>query len=241
MQKVYTEAFTLRTRDVDFMERWRADAILTAMQEVGTTQAELLGFGRDALLAHNLVFVLVRTLLEMKEYPHLNDTVLLKTWPGTSNRFFCPRHHTFHRPDGTPLGAAHTLWSLIDVSTRRVVSPLKSAIVFPDTSDMSPPCSVPAKVVQLVAPALECAYKPLYSDLDLNGHVNNTRYVTWLCDQLGSDALKENTIGRLLINYNKEILPATPLQLSTRTQDKNFSFLVQSDGVCHSEIEGSFL
>ena len=34
-------------------------------------------------------------------------------------------------------------------------------------------------------------YRPVYTDLDVNGHMNNTRYADLLCNALGIDLMKE--------------------------------------------------
>ena len=237
--KTYTQTLTLQTRDVDLNERWRPGAIFLNMQEVGTAHAELLGFGRSMTLRQNLVFVLVRSRLEMTEYPKMGETVVSTTWPGKANRFFCPRYHTFTRPDGPPLGCASTLWVLIDVTTRQIVSPLKANLPFPDTSDLLPPCTAPDKAAQLEDAVAEArAYTSVYTDIDINGHVNNTRYVDWLCDSLGVPALTDASIASMVINYEKEIRPGAALTLTLRRQNERFSFLVEDENTRYCEIEG---
>lgn len=240
--RIHTETLVIQTRDIDYRERWRPSTIFTAMQETGTTHAQRLGFGREMTLAQDLVFVLSRSRLDMQTYPRLGDAVCTSTWPGKANRFFCPRYHTFTRPDGTPLGAASTLWVLINVKTRQVVSPLKANLPFPDTSDLTPPCPAPDKAAQLehAAPTLR-TYESLYSDIDLNGHVNNTRYVDWLCDSLGTPAFENASIGTLVVNYEKEIKPATPLSLSLRRDGERFSFLAEGADTRFCEMEGRLL
>jgi medium-chain acyl-[acyl-carrier-protein] hydrolase len=238
--KIYTQTHTLQTRDVDLNERWRPSAIFLSMQEAGTAHAELLGLGRSMTLKNQRVFVLSRSRLCMQSYPRLGDTVVSSTWPGQSNRFFCPRYHTFTRPDGTLLGTASTLWVLIDVHSRQIVSPLKANLPFPDTSDLQPPCPAPDKAAQIDNAVEEKrAYTSLYTDIDLNRHVNNTRYIDWLCDSLGCDALSCASIASLVVNYEKEILPGTPLTLSLRRHANNFSFLAADENTRYCEMEGT--
>ena len=40
-----------------------------------------------------------------------------------------------------------------------------------------------------------------YSDIDINGHVNNARYVEWVCDLLGEKYFSAHTARGLDINY----------------------------------------
>jgi acyl-ACP thioesterase len=217
---------TLTALDVDFTERWRPSAILTAMEKCATEHAELLGYGRDALLSRQLIWVMSRTHVRMDRYPVLNDQVLLRTWAYPPNRFFYPRCHVFETPQGEWLGAASTLWLAIDLAARQVVAPARAALPSPpDVSDIALPLPVPDRVTRLPGPADETVRLPVYSDLDVNGHVNNARYVDWLCDSLPLHVHKARAIHNLLINYTKEILPSTPVRCTLCLQENAFSML----------------
>lgn len=65
---------------------------------------------------------------------------------------------------------------------------------------------------------------PQYSDFDVNGHVNNTKYIAWLCDALGFDALRGAYIGDLVAGYEKEIRGHDPLRVTLARNDDAFSF-----------------
>lgn len=242
MQPFYETSFSLTARDVDFMGRFRPGAIFTRMQEDGEIHAHALGFGREALLARGLIFVLVRAQLQMDDYPVMGETVVHRTWPGKSNRFFCPRYHTFGRPDGSPFGAVSTLWAVVDMESRAVRSPLTSGIAMPDTGALTPPLSTPERVEQLPCAAVTRAHVAAYSDLDVNGHVNNARYIDWICDSLPVETLRTRALRSLLVNYAKEIKPQTQTILSLRVREDDFSFLAQDeDEQRFFEAGGSFM
>ncbi|MBQ4231185.1 MAG: hypothetical protein II671_06505, partial [Salinivirgaceae bacterium] len=46
---------------------------------------------------------------------------------------------------------------------------------------------------------------PLYSEIDVNGHVNNARYADWLCNCLGVERLRRFEIWTASIEYRHEI------------------------------------
>ena len=52
-----------------------------------------------------------------------------------------------------------------------------------------------------------------YTDLDVNGHVNNTRYADLLCNTLGIALMKEYEPDHIILNYNHEILPDHTVKL----------------------------
>ena len=191
MFNAYSETFTVRATDCDIHRRMRPAALFVTMQEGGERHAFSLGFGYDAMMARGLFFVLARIHIRFERAPRCGEKVVHTTWPGMSNRFFCPRYHTFTLEDGTPLASAGALWVILDTQNRKIVSPKTADLPFPDTSDIPAPIDLPTRLPQMGEATLAFSRTPVYSDYDINGHVNNTRYISWLCDALGNDVLHD--------------------------------------------------
>ena len=140
---------------------------------------------------------------------------------------FEPVHITAQ--DGTPLAAAGALWVMLDTKQRRIVSPQKVDLGFPDNSDLPAPVALPTRLPALRGETPQVFNRtPQYSDFDVNGHVNNTKYIAWLCDALGFDALRGAYIGDLVAGYEKEIRGHDALRLTLARQDNAFSFQIAS-------------
>lgn len=228
MEKTYTESFIVRATDCDLNRRMRPAALFVAMQEGGERHAISLGLGYDAMMARGLFFVLARIHVHFERAPRCGEKVIHTTWPGTSNRFFCPRFHTFTLEDGTPLASAGALWVILDVEHRKIVSPLHAALPFPDTSDLQAPIDLPTRLPLMNETTATHTQTPVYSDYDINGHVNNTRYIAWLCDTLGNAALKDHYICDLTAGYEKEIRCDDPLNIALSLQEDRYTFLITS-------------
>ncbi|MBQ7885634.1 MAG: hypothetical protein IJ313_01930 [Clostridia bacterium] len=230
MNKTYTETFVVRATDCDLSRRMRPAALFIAMQEGGERHAFSLGLGYDAMMARGLFFVLARIHVHFDRAPLCGEKVVHTTWPGVSNRFFCPRFHTFTLEDGTPLASAGALWVMLDVNQRKIVSPLSVELPFPDTGDIPTPTELPTRLPQMGETTAVFSRAPAYSDYDINGHVNNTRYIGWLCDALGNEVLGDHIISDLVAGYEKEIRTDDPLELALSHRDDRFTFLVTSKG-----------
>ncbi len=228
MNKTYTETFVVHATDCDMNRRMRPAALFVAMQEGGERHAFSLGLGYDAMMARGLFFVLARIHVHFERAPRCGEKVVHTTWPGTSNRFFCPRFHVFTLEDGTPLASAGALWVMLDVNQRKIVSPLSANLPFPDTSDLLPPTELPTRLPQMSEATSSFSRTPAYSDYDINGHVNNTRYISWLCDALGNEVLGNHTFCDLIAGYEKEIRTDDPLSITLSHQGERFTFLVAS-------------
>ena len=53
----------------------------------------------------------------------------------------------------------------------------------------------------------------LYSDVDLNQHMNNARYIDWALDLIDLDIHRNHFINEVTIHYKKEILPLAEVDL----------------------------
>ena len=229
MNRQYSETFIVRATDSDVQRRMRPAALFVAMQEGGERHAITLGAGYDAMMAHGLFFALTRIHVRFVRAPRCGERVVHTTWPGVSNRFFCPRYHTFTLEDGTPLASAGALWVMLDVNDRKIVSPNTVDLHFPDTSDIPSPIDLPTRLPHLGETTERFIRTPTYSDYDINGHVNNTRYIGYLCDALGHEALDGHYPGDLIAGYEKEIREPRPLALSLSREGDRFTFLIASE------------
>lgn len=230
MNKQYSETFIVRATDSDVHRRMRPAALFVAMQEGGERHAISLGAGYDAMMARGHFFALTRIHVHFDRAPRCGERVVHTTWPGVSNRFFCPRYHTFTLEDGTPLASAGALWVMLDASSRKIVSPSTVNLNFPDTSDIPSPIDLPVRMPHLGQAAERFSRTPAYSDYDINGHVNNTRYIGYLCDALGHEVLDGHYLCDLIAGYEKEIREPRPLSLSLSREDERFTFLIASEG-----------
>lgn len=229
MDKQYSETFIVRATDCDVHRRMRPAALFVAMQEGGERHAISLGVGYDAMMSRGLFFALTRIHVRFDRAPRCGERVVHTTWPGTSNRFFCPRYHTFALEDGTPLASAGALWVMLDVNDRKIVSPNTVDLHFPDTSDILAPIDLPMRMPHLGQTTDRLSRTPTYSDYDINGHVNNTRYIGYLCDALGHERLGDHYLFDLVAGYEKEIREPRPLSLSLSCEDEHFTFLIASE------------
>lgn len=228
MNKTYSETQIVRATECDKYRRMRLDSLFIAMQEGGERHAIALGAGYDAMMSRGLFFALARIHVSTLRAPRCGEEIVHTTWPGNFNRFFCPRYHVFTAKDGTPLAAASALWVMLDVNQRRIVSPAKVDLGFPDTSDLPAPIDLPLRLPALHDATRTFTRTPLYSDFDVNAHVNNTRYISWLCDALGNQALDGMYIGDLVAGYEKEIRDEAPLNVSLSRAGDAFTFLIAS-------------
>ena len=88
-------------------------------------------------------------------------------------------------------------------------------------------------------PVEEEAILPRYTDIDINQHVNNTKYLDWCCNALGIEAMKEMCLCHIVLNYNAEVRPGQAVQAQLRRLGNDFSYCGFVDGTRHFDVGGT--
>ena len=239
MYKTYEETFLLRTCNCDFRGTWRPSAIFEAMQEASGVHSHLLGCGRDALIRQGVIWVLSRVEVQMRKYPCVGERVTVETFPMCNKRWFFPRYFNFRNEQGGEIGCAASLWVLLDISTRKMAPPDRIANLIPDNSSLSAPMGLPSAVTDVEGEERQFFRTPVYTDLDVNNHVNNTRYIDWLCDALGYDVLQDKCLKTICANYDAEVRPDQSVALKLRRHMDTFSRSGFHEDKRHFGIGGS--
>ena len=78
----------------------------------------------------------------------------------------------------------------------------------------------------------------MYTDLDVNGHVNNTKYADWACNRLGVDVLRENDVSALTVNYQAELRPGQEISLHLTREGTRFRMAGYHEDRLHIDLGG---
>ncbi len=239
MYNKYEETFLLRTCNCDFKGTWRPSDIFETMQEVSGMHSYLLGCERDVLIEKGIVWVLSRVEVQMEKYPFIGDRVTVETFPVKNRRWFFPRYFIFKDAQGNKLGHACSLWVLLDLNSRKMAPPDVVLSMIPDNSDLVPPMGLPSTVAEAGGEEIETIRQPAYTDLDVNNHVNNARYMDWLSDALGAGVMGKKCLSSICINYDAEVRPEQEVKLTLQINGDAFSLFGYHDEKRHFEIGGS--
>nr|MBR4280808.1 hypothetical protein [Clostridia bacterium] len=239
MLKIYSQDFRIASYQTDLTARMKPSAILEIMQEMAGAHAELLNVGRNRLLPMNLCWVLTRVEVRMDRYPVSGESITVETFPMPNRRVFFPRYFIFRDAKGQQIGCAGSLWVVLDITNRKMGNPAQIAAFMPDNSDLIAPLGTPATVEELPGDAVTAERQPVYTDLDVNGHVNNTRYLDWCCNALGIDAMCSGIMKTFVVNYNQEILPGQEVRTVLRRDGERFSFSGFEGDVRHFDVGGT--
>ena len=202
---------TICSYDVDPNRTVRLPALCRFMQEAAYHHAEHLGLGHSFLSARGMAWVLARQRICIDRLPEWGDTVHIRTWPSGRDRLFFYRDFELSDGDGARVLTASNAWSLIDVEKRERVHPdIYLRVDIPEGKQV-----FDSKIERLKGGT--CPAGPsvvvTYGDLDLNGHVNNVRYIEWLLDSLPRDFHEMHAVKALELNYLAEAVYGQTVQV----------------------------
>lgn len=168
-------------------------SIMNYLQEAAGLQAEKSGFSKVDFNAagEDISWVLTRFHLKMSRYPRWHERIRVVTWPCGGRKIVAERDYEIFIGE-EKVGAATSEWMLLNLGTRKVV-PIPQH-VYDLANDERPRAlgtdhrfeklrwdcrKIGAEAVRLRARR---------GDVDINGHVNNVRYVEYLVEALPADA-----------------------------------------------------
>ena len=145
--------------------------------------------------------------------PSLDEEVLFTTHPGETKSFIFPRYFEVYDKKGKLIIAVSSSWVLIDKNTRKVVLKPESMVKIKGEKDKND-LELPAKVVGDATNLVE-EKSVKYTEIDLNGHLNNTSYIEYILNTHDEAFYKSHRIKRININYDKEIRSGDKVSLYT--------------------------
>jgi len=221
---IYKEQCTVPFASVDQSDRLSIASTFELFQEAAINHAEMLGVGREAMKQSGQVWILSRLSVFMKSRPRYGEKILIRSWPRGANKLFAVRDYDIHLADciqghedhparDEVLVKGRSSWLIVDIEKRRPIRPQSVAETLPFNEGINALPGINIEGNDPNASLKERDYskeqallrRATYSDIDYNGHVNNTRYIQWIQDLLEPEILESAQQLRLDINYLAEV------------------------------------
>ena len=203
---MYQKKYYIGSNDVDQFLDLKLSSFFKLMQDIATEHAEIVGTGKKDTIDKGLYWVITRIELDITKMPKYLQTVNLITYPGDDMKFIFPRYFQLEDLSGNVLIKASSTWMVLNKSNHHpCLRPFEGKALPQEHLEGELPlprkCDIDDSSLSLVEQR-----KVRYSDVDLNGHLNNTKYIDYIVDIHDSDFYKTNRISHFLINYEKELM-----------------------------------
>ena len=234
----YTEHLRTRWHDTDAERRVSPSRILEYMQETSNGHTRAAGRNLDNLRDEkHLAYILSKLRLEILQPLHAFEDITVETWTSPSRGYSSLRSFQILR-GGEVVARADSTWALVNVVDRSLCKPDEAGYAFeheePVAIDLPLRIRFPADVpLERIGER-----RVVYSDLDYNMHMNNTRYPNMLCDFLPLEEI--GRIRGMILSYLHEGAYGSNLTvLCAKTETERFFRTVDENGTVCLEAQVS--
>ncbi|KAL2518962.1 Palmitoyl-acyl carrier protein thioesterase [Abeliophyllum distichum] len=212
----YRQTVVIRSYEVGPDKTATIETILNLLQETALNHvwmSGLLGDGFGAthgMMKNNLIWVVSRMQVQVDHYPIWGEVMEIDTWVGASGKNGMRRDWLLRsQATGLVFARATSTWVMMNQQTRRLskmpdevraeISPW-----FIEKQAIKEEC--PEKIDKLDDKAryVNSDLKPNRSDLDMNHHVNNVKYVRWMLEAIPDEFLENHQLSNIILEYRRE-------------------------------------
>ena len=218
MGQVYEKKYALNYFDFDKNYKLKPTTLMNFLQDIST-----LHFGvRTAHLSEAELpglWVIVEWQVDLFEMPDTVMDLTVKTEPNYFRKFIAYRRYEIEDNKGKQLGEAISKWAYIDPLSRKQINIPK---LLNHVFEVDENCKKPGKVEfeDMEGATLdEMTRTSVYSDIDVNHHVNNVTYIKWAIDALGSELLDRYQLKTLKVSFKREVFEGEAVTVRTEVKE----------------------
>ena len=202
---IFEQEFHIQSYLIDNKSQLSAQDLLRLMQEVAWAHVDKHNIGWDYLYQFNQFWAIARMHVKIIRMPKWHEKVILRTWGKVSEHVTYYRDHEMIDENGNIIVATTSTWAILDYATGRpqkvenfpthlFVNDQRHAIV-----ENAP------KVKAIPFPEEERMYQPvLFSNLDVNQHVNNSKYLQFAIDAFDIEYIQTHRLKEVFINFIRQ-------------------------------------
>lgn len=231
------EEYEIEYQNVDYYGEYKYSDLLSKLSNLATKNAIEIGLWNESFNG-KYGWVLVKQTVKLKRPLLIGEKLTVSTRAKGERKIQYFRTYDLKVNDEV-IGGIYSIWTLIDIEKRRIVRPQKVGISIPE-------CEEYPSFVEKYEPLLDIETKKVqtrkvsYSDIDLNKHMNNARYLEWVMDLLPQEKKQDFFIDEMTMHYLKEIAPKSRVDLYYGQEDDRFKIEFKIDDQTHFVISGRF-
>lgn len=195
----YETKITLYNSYFDINDNLKIQSILAIFQDVASIHAGLIGVGYAEMKNQNLYWVLSRVKYDIINMPHIDQTVIVTTWPHKKGLVDFDRDFLICDEDNNVLIKGTSKWCVIDSITRRFCKPDNVNYIGEYCEDINYTEKFTKTSIVEKTENARLNYTVSYYDLDHNQHMNNTNYAI-----LAINSLDNKNVQHFQINFINE-------------------------------------
>jgi len=203
--KVLKEQFRIKSYETDIHACMKPYSFMLNAQEMANRHADFLGFGYNDLQTKGIIWVLSRVRVVFNRIPKWNEDVTMETWHKGNDRLFGIRDFRMDTLSGESLAVATSSWLIIGSASRRIQR--IDQYLGEDSPGVNKVDAIVTPAAKLVSPAQMTFVRKRrveFSDIDINNHTNNAKYIEWAFDCIDQQVSFSMEVKEFTVNFNSE-------------------------------------
>lgn len=217
---VFTETFKIYANEVDASASLKITSLLDLLQNTAWSHYTEFEKKYGKILSDNLIWVITKLKIKIEKIPVWNEIIKITTWAPFTEKFFAYRNFEIKDIDDNVIGKSSFSWVIIDIKSKKPVLPenfiktwhfYKTDLFF----------NLRGKIENIKEPDFKKTLNVSYSDIDVNNHTNNVKYIQWILDSIDYEILLKNEIKELEANFISESKVKEELSVETKKISDN--------------------
>ena len=214
--------YRVKWHDTDVNRCVTPSTILSYMQETSNNHLILAGMSLDRLRdERGLAFLLSRIAVRMYAPLYAGDEIDVETWVCESRGLSFNRCFRILR-DESVIAEAFSVWGLLDLNSRRLLPSVEFPYAIEPEEALSKELQMRVRLPAIDKMQLVGERRIVYSDIDYNGHMNNTHYPNMLCD-FTPDICNRRVVG-MTLSFLHEAAYGHTLRVYRGEQENGYLF-----------------
>ncbi|MCL1852856.1 MAG: thioesterase [Peptococcaceae bacterium] len=204
LTQICKSSYTVESYMVDFRNKLKLSMLLGLEQETAFKHAADIFVHYSNPAADNGFWVIAQSWTSVERLPEFKEQIEVETWIRSVSRVISRRNFRVSDAAGNVVAQTSMDWAVLESAKRfprRLdLWGLDEYILRDEQASLIEDRRM-RKVPELMPIYLKTVR---YSDIDINNHANNTRYVDWMLDSFDLDFLSHKEISHVHLSFKKE-------------------------------------
>jgi medium-chain acyl-[acyl-carrier-protein] hydrolase len=202
----YTSYFQIGFAHIGYENLITNEGILSLLEETAGGHSTSIGYGLNDIPETHVSWAVLNWKVKILKRPKYFDKVIVKTWARQKNKIFCFRDFEVYDENDNLLIIASSKWVFLDTEKNAIMKiedsfynkykPEEKSVF--NTEDLE-------KLKESEISEKTFEYTVRRNDIDVNGHVHNTNYLSLAYEALPEDIYRNIIFDNFEILYKKEI------------------------------------
>lgn len=223
---IFTETHFVDNDDIDMFSHLRTSSLFNIMQRAVSKHHLIQGVGHSATIDRGFLWIIKSQHAVFSRVPSYGETITIETWCGNQEHVLYPRYFRIIDENNREIITSSSVWTIMNASTRKLAYPAEHGIYI-DGITTGNEISLP-KVPLLRETAPVRDFFVPFSYMDLNGHMNNTKYFDVAEDSIAAPMMGLS-LSELTIEYRSECRLGEKLSIFSSHRDNEYLVVGKAD------------